>query len=72
MPRNRVLVHCKMGMSRSPTMVYAILLAQGMSSEDAQALISQSRIVAKVTYQKDAHRAAGRWVRRSKAGLKAL
>jgi dual specificity phosphatase 3 len=67
MPRNRVLVHCKMGMSRSPTMVYAILLAQGMSSEDAQALISKSRIVAKVTYERDASRAARRWTRRSRS-----
>ncbi|APR75863.1 Hypothetical protein A7982_01210 [Minicystis rosea] len=70
-PRSRLLVHCKMGMSRSPTMVYAILLTQGRSSEDAQALISKSRIVAKVTYETDARRAAGRWVRRSKVGPKA-
>ena len=67
-PHRRALVHCKLGMSRSPTMVYAILLSQGMPSKDAQALISKSRVVAKVTYEKDARRAAERWVRRSRDG----
>lgn len=60
-PRNRLLVHCKFGMSRSPTMVYAILRVLCMSGEQAKQCISKARTVARVTYPDDANRAAEKW-----------
>jgi hypothetical protein len=63
-PWSRVLVHCRFGMSRSPTMVYAILRAQGLAAEEARERISKARVVARVTYPDDAERAARRWLAR--------
>jgi protein tyrosine phosphatase (PTP) superfamily phosphohydrolase (DUF442 family) len=56
-PRTRVLVHCIAGVSRSPSMTYAILRALGQSSEDAVEMIKKARIIARVTYKEDADRA---------------
>ncbi len=60
-PRSRALVHCSFGMSRSPSMVYAILRATGMPAEEAKQSISKARVVARVTYPEDAERAGRRW-----------
>lgn len=60
-PHGRVLVHCRFGMSRSPTMVFAILRAQGVPAEEARQRISQARAVARVTYPDDAERAGRTW-----------
>lgn len=56
-PRTRVLVHCIAGVSRSPSMTYAILRALGHSSDDAVAMIKSARMIARVTYKEDADRA---------------
>src|SRR5512140_2764526 len=53
-PYTKVLVHCRFGMSRSPTMVYAILRAQGVAPDEARALITKARLVARLTYREDA------------------
>lgn len=60
-PRTKALVHCRFGMSRSPSMVYSILRAQNVPAEEAKKLISEARIVARVTYPDDAERAGRRW-----------
>ena len=60
-PESRLLVHCKFGMSRAPTMVYAILRVLCMSAEQAKQCISKARTVARVTYPDDANRAAEKW-----------
>jgi protein-tyrosine phosphatase len=62
--RSRVLVHCRFGMSRAPSMVYAILRALGMGSEEAATRIKNARVVAAVTYRADADRAIRAWERR--------
>lgn len=56
-PRTRVLVHCIAGVSRSPSMTYAILRAQGQPSDAAVELIKTARMIARVTYKEDADRA---------------
>lgn len=58
---SKVFVHCRFGMSRSPTMVYAIMRAQGVPADEAKRLISAGRLVARVTYPDDAERAGRRW-----------
>jgi protein-tyrosine phosphatase len=65
-PTGRVLVHCKLGMSRSPSMVYAVLRAQGMPAVEAKERISKARLVARVTYPDDAERAGRRWFLRGR------
>lgn len=60
-PWSKSLVHCRFGMSRSPTMVYAILRAQGVPAVEANDRIRKARIVARVTYPDDAERAGRRW-----------
>ncbi|MDC3961853.1 protein-tyrosine phosphatase family protein [Polyangium jinanense] len=60
-PRAKALVHCKFGMSRAPSMMFAILVAQGISGDEAEARIQNARPAAKVTYRKDAERAGRRW-----------
>jgi len=56
-PRARVLIHCAMGLSRAPSMTYAVLRALGHPPENAVALIKQARPLATVKYQLDAERA---------------
>lgn len=60
----RVLVHCRMGMSRSPTMVFAILRAMGMPAVEAEERIKNARLVARVVYREDAERAGSGWATR--------
>jgi protein-tyrosine phosphatase len=59
----KVLVHCRLGFSRSPSMLYAILLALGDSPDDAVARIKAARVMASVTYREDADRATRVWRR---------
>lgn len=61
-PATRVLVHCRLGMSRSPTMVYAILRAMRVPAEEAERQIRQARLVARVVYKEDAERAGVAWM----------
>jgi len=57
----KALVHCRFGMSRAPSMTFAIPVAQGIAAVEAEANIVKARPVAKVTYKKDAERAGRRW-----------
>jgi hypothetical protein len=61
LPRSRLLIHCKLGAARSPSMVYAVLRALGWSSVDAVVAIRKARALASVTYQEDADRAIEAW-----------
>jgi protein-tyrosine phosphatase len=58
---SKVLIHCKFGMSRSPSMVYAILRVLDVSPDEAVERIRKTRGVARVTYREDAERASLRW-----------
>jgi len=60
-PRSKVLVHCRFGMSRGPTLTYAILRSLGAPAEAALKQVCEARPVAKVTYLDDADRAASAW-----------
>jgi protein-tyrosine phosphatase len=64
--RTKVLVHCALGFSRSPSMVFAILLALGDSPDEAVSRIKTARVMASVRYREDAERAIWRWRRRER------
>ena len=53
-PDAQVLAHCHMGINRGPSMALAILLAQGMTPQDALTAITSARPIAQVTYAQDA------------------
>lgn len=48
---SRVLVHCHAGISRSPSMVYAILRTRGMAAQAAEEQIVKNRPIAHLTYK---------------------
>ena len=56
-PRSRVAVVCCEGNNRSPSTALAILMAQGLRSEDALDLILNERPTAEILYSGDAKRA---------------
>jgi predicted protein tyrosine phosphatase len=63
--RSRVLIHCLMGVSRAPSMTYAVLRALGTPAADAEAKIRQARaLVQRIRYRDDADRAVRTWRRR--------
>jgi protein-tyrosine phosphatase len=63
--RSRVLIHCLAGVSRAPSMTYAILRAQGSPAADAEAQIRKARaLVQRIRYREDADRALRTWRRR--------
>lgn len=53
----KVLVHCEAGVNRSPSMVYAILRAQGMSPTEATHRVLTSVPRARLRYAADAEQA---------------
>jgi ADP-ribose pyrophosphatase YjhB (NUDIX family) len=53
-PDAQVLAHCHMGIARGPSMALAILLATGMTPQDALTAITDARPIAQVTYVQDA------------------
>jgi 8-oxo-dGTP pyrophosphatase MutT (NUDIX family) len=53
-PAAKVLAHCQLGINRGPSMAYAILLAAGMTPNDALATIKAARPIARVAYADDA------------------
>jgi len=61
LPHSRLLIHCKLGAARSPSMAYAVLRALGWSSVDAVDAIRKARVLASVTYKEDAERAIEAW-----------
>lgn len=53
----RLLVHCTAGYNRSPSLVYAILRAQGLYPAQAESMIKEARSRATDRYFEDAERA---------------
>lgn len=61
-PQGRVLVHCLLGVSRGPSMTYAILRLLGLAAEAAESQIRRARpIVRDIKYRVDAERAVRAW-----------
>ena len=56
-PRHRVCVVCCDGSNRAPSTVLAILLAQGLSFDDALTLVLKARPEAELLYRRDAEAA---------------
>ncbi len=71
-PNARVLIHCMMGVSRSPSMTYAVLRALGNSGDDAVKLIRTARVLAGVRYREDADRAIETIEQERKAALRGI
>lgn len=64
--RSRVLIHCMAGVSRAPSMTYAVLRALGSSASEAETQIRSSRaLVQRIRYHDDAERALRSWRRKS-------
>jgi hypothetical protein len=55
-PNTRLYVHCCLGLRRGPSMVYAILRAQGHNPETARAMVLAARPQADLRYAADADR----------------
>ena len=56
-PRTKVYIHCAAGISRSTSMVYAVLRALGWDSATASRLVIIARPIAQLNYKQDADRA---------------
>lgn len=56
-PRNKVLIHCKDGINRSPSTAYAVLRAIGVPRKDAYEHVMEARPKAECAYRDDADRA---------------
>lgn len=56
-PRAKVYVHCQAGISRSPSIVYAALVAMGLNKTEVLMRIERLRPIAVITYMPDANRA---------------
>lgn len=53
-PNRRILVHCFMGVSRSPSALFAIMLTQGWGAVQALDAIRTARPIAGILYARDA------------------
>jgi dual specificity phosphatase 3 len=53
-PAAKVLAHCQLGINRGPSMAFAILLATGMTPEQARSTIVGARPIARIAYANDA------------------
>lgn len=71
-PKARVLIHCMLGVSRSPSMTYAVLRSLGHSGDDAVKLIKKARILAGVRYREDADRAIAAIEQKRTAALRGV
>lgn len=56
-PRTKVYIHCAAGISRSSSMLYAVLRALGHSRPLASWMLKEARPIVQINYQKDADRA---------------
>lgn len=56
-PHTKCYSHCAAGVSRGPSIAYAILLAQGIDINTAENLIRQRRPQVTISYKLDAQRA---------------
>jgi protein-tyrosine phosphatase len=71
-PKARVLIHCMLGASRSPSMTYAVLRSLGHAPDDAVKLIKKARILATVRYREDADRAIAAIEQKRAAALRGV
>jgi Dual specificity phosphatase, catalytic domain len=71
-PKARVLIHCMLGVSRSPSMTYAVLRSLGHTGDDAVKLIRKARILAGVRYREDADRAIAAIEQKRTAALRGV
>lgn len=71
-PKAKVLIHCMMGVSRSPSMTYAVLRSLGHTGDDSVALIKKARILAGVRYREDADRAIAAIEQKRTAALRGV
>jgi protein-tyrosine phosphatase len=71
-PKTRVLIHCMLGVSRSPSMTYAVLRSLGHSGDDAVKLIKKARLLAGVRYRDDADRAIAAIEQKRSAALRGV
>ena len=71
-PKARVLIHCMLGLSRSPSMTYAVLRSLGHSGDDAVKLIKKARILASIPYREDADRAIAAIEQKRTAALRGV
>jgi 8-oxo-dGTP pyrophosphatase MutT (NUDIX family) len=55
-PDARVLAHCQLGINRGPSMAYAVLLAQGVTPDQARSRIVRARPIARSRYADQASR----------------
>ena len=65
----RVYIHCKAGVGRAPTMAAAYFLSQGMTLDEAIALIKQARPFITITPPQMAGLRGMRWRRRRRSGM---
>lgn len=71
-PKARILIHCMLGVSRSPSMTYAVLRSLGHAPDDAVKLIKKARVLAGVTYRADADRAIAAIEQKRSAALRGV
>ena len=71
-PKAKVLIHCMMGVSRSPSMTYAVLRSLGHPGDEAVQLIRKARILAGVRYRGDADRAIAAIEQKRTAALRGV
>jgi 8-oxo-dGTP diphosphatase len=53
-PAAQVLAHCQLGINRGPSMALAVMLATGMTPEQARSAITDARPIARLAYAADA------------------
>lgn len=71
-PKSRILIHCMLGVSRSPSMTYAVLRSLGHAPDDAVKLIKRARVLAGVRYREDADRAIAAIEQKRAAALRGV
>jgi dual specificity phosphatase 3 len=59
-PAAKVLIHCQLGINRGPSMAFAVLLANGMTPDQARYAIVSARPIARLAY---ADQAAAWWAK---------
>jgi protein-tyrosine phosphatase len=57
LPRFKTLIYCAAGLSRAPSLAYAVMRAQGWPADLAEAKVCLARQLAGLTYKDSADRA---------------
>jgi hypothetical protein len=53
-PKHRAYIHCRAGVNRGPSTLFAVLIALGLSPELAEGMIRKARPQVKLAYRDDA------------------